>query len=552
MMPSVPPKKRKFIVTVITNPGDQVYLTGDTDELGNWNLDYAIQMKTEDGFYPRWWCEVSLDSSPLQIIHYKYVLVQNNGEPVWEPRLNRSLESNDRELDDGEFGEDSAGDSQKQGSYIPFHNFARTEWVKAEFKKMQKDILDLKQWKEGKAKEFFDASERNQLKDLEESLQDFKYNSDRQLSDLNLGLRRLESQHKDVSKQLEQQPSEAKLRQLESQFQALDEHVTAKVKEMAHLQEQAAPSDAMARQCAGRGGSACASSAAPSKTSGAAFLDTPISSLCASVTSDEWVQIQPAESGYTTTSREAPKSKGAPTPNGHVPTINGPAPVTSGHTILQNSQTTMPNGQISAPGPLQNKTTLPNGQTPVPNSLQTNPAMANGHTASQTPMPRHAPNGTKSSPPSTWPNQSSGPTRVTERAHAMPNAAPKFAFTQTPKPRVPTRSPDGRFQGMDQPTHPEDAFSKGLTAYWEKEFFMAKKNKKTEEERKILLREAQLKLLVLSGVQFLLMRCCLADWAPCRHMIVTRMPYAWNAVSSTNSSCFVAGIGKDGNRVFDS
>ena len=53
--------------------------------------------------------EVSLDSSPLQIIHYKYVLVQNNGEPVWEPRLNRSLESNDRELDDGEFGEDSAG-----------------------------------------------------------------------------------------------------------------------------------------------------------------------------------------------------------------------------------------------------------------------------------------------------------------------------------------------------------------------------------------------------------------------------------------------------------
>lgn len=28
MMPSVPPKKRKFIVTVITNPGDQVYLTG--------------------------------------------------------------------------------------------------------------------------------------------------------------------------------------------------------------------------------------------------------------------------------------------------------------------------------------------------------------------------------------------------------------------------------------------------------------------------------------------------------------------------------------------
>eukprot|EP00913_Durusdinium_trenchii_P020474 g19233.t1 len=224
-------------------------------------------MKTEDGFYPRWWCEVSLDSSPLQIIHYKYVLVQNNGEPVWEPRLNRSLESNDRELDDGEFGEDSAGDSQKQGSYIPFHNFARTEWVKAEFKKMQK----------------------------EPSLQDFKYNSDRQLSDLNLGLRRLESQHKDVSKQLEQQPSEAKLRQLESQFQALDEHVTAKVKEMAHLQEQAAPSDAMARQCAGRGGSACASSAAPSKTSGAAFLDTPISSLCASVTSDEWVQIQPAE-----------------------------------------------------------------------------------------------------------------------------------------------------------------------------------------------------------------------------------------------------------------
>ena len=46
----------------------------------------------------------------------------------------------------------------------------------------------------------------------QESLQDFKYNSDRQLSDLNLGLRRLESQHKDVSKQLEQQPSEAKLR----------------------------------------------------------------------------------------------------------------------------------------------------------------------------------------------------------------------------------------------------------------------------------------------------------------------------------------------------
>lgn len=72
-----------------TAPGDYIFLTGDTVELGNWNTtwDGAVgPMLTPN--YPNWFLNVSVPAG--QIIHFKFIKISANGTVTWENGSNHS------------------------------------------------------------------------------------------------------------------------------------------------------------------------------------------------------------------------------------------------------------------------------------------------------------------------------------------------------------------------------------------------------------------------------------------------------------------------------
>ena len=79
-----------------TKPGDEVYITGNTNELGNWDTNnLKNKLSTNKEKFPLW------ESEPIPFkekkIKYKYVIKRNNGNVEWENKIG------DRELDISDF-----------------------------------------------------------------------------------------------------------------------------------------------------------------------------------------------------------------------------------------------------------------------------------------------------------------------------------------------------------------------------------------------------------------------------------------------------------------
>jgi glycosidase len=75
-----------------TNPGDAIYLTGNTVELGNWASTPATAigaMLTTAGTYPNWWLTVSVPAG--KTLQYKFIRIQANGSVTWENGANHSV-----------------------------------------------------------------------------------------------------------------------------------------------------------------------------------------------------------------------------------------------------------------------------------------------------------------------------------------------------------------------------------------------------------------------------------------------------------------------------
>lgn len=72
-----------------TSPGDYIFVTGSTVELGNWGTTFqtAIGPMLAPN-YPNWFLNVSLPAG--QIVQYKFIDVQANGNVVWENGANHS------------------------------------------------------------------------------------------------------------------------------------------------------------------------------------------------------------------------------------------------------------------------------------------------------------------------------------------------------------------------------------------------------------------------------------------------------------------------------
>jgi glycosidase len=74
-----------------TNPGDNIYLTGNTIELSNWasTKQAAVgAMLTTAGTYPNWWLTVSVPAGAT--LQFKAIKIQANGTVTWENGSNHS------------------------------------------------------------------------------------------------------------------------------------------------------------------------------------------------------------------------------------------------------------------------------------------------------------------------------------------------------------------------------------------------------------------------------------------------------------------------------
>jgi glycosidase len=72
-----------------TNPGDYIFVTGNTVELGNWGTTFQTAIGPMlDPNYPDWFLNVSLAAG--QNIQFKFIDMQANGEVIWENGPNHS------------------------------------------------------------------------------------------------------------------------------------------------------------------------------------------------------------------------------------------------------------------------------------------------------------------------------------------------------------------------------------------------------------------------------------------------------------------------------
>ncbi|AGY59900.1 alpha-amylase family glycosyl hydrolase [Gloeobacter kilaueensis] len=70
-----------------TRPGEIVAIVGDCPELGNWDRDQAVALEYINE--NTWLGEVAIKQSADKIISYKYVVLREQGQPIYENRTSR-------------------------------------------------------------------------------------------------------------------------------------------------------------------------------------------------------------------------------------------------------------------------------------------------------------------------------------------------------------------------------------------------------------------------------------------------------------------------------
>ena len=72
-----------------TNPGDSIFITGNTVELGNWGTTFQAAIGPMlDPNYPNWFLNVALPAG--QTVQFKFIDLQANGSVAWENGGNHS------------------------------------------------------------------------------------------------------------------------------------------------------------------------------------------------------------------------------------------------------------------------------------------------------------------------------------------------------------------------------------------------------------------------------------------------------------------------------
>ncbi|WP_353940735.1 carbohydrate-binding module family 20 domain-containing protein [Streptomyces sp. HUAS MG91] len=83
---TAPTAGASFSVTASTSWGQNIYVTGNKDQLGNWNTGNAL--KLDPGTYPAWKLDVPLPAGTS--FEYKYLRKDASGNVTWESGANRT------------------------------------------------------------------------------------------------------------------------------------------------------------------------------------------------------------------------------------------------------------------------------------------------------------------------------------------------------------------------------------------------------------------------------------------------------------------------------
>ena len=146
----------QFILKTETKLGQNLYISGSTNELGNWDKNKSIKLKTEEGKYPIWESEFIKFNDVNSVLEYKYILMPNykneKDSIEWETNDNRKLDLSKYKIgsyivDDGNFSDKS---SQKIMSLEEKYNNKENNLDHKEinnnnnFKEEKKDLNDSK------------------------------------------------------------------------------------------------------------------------------------------------------------------------------------------------------------------------------------------------------------------------------------------------------------------------------------------------------------------------------------------------------------------------
>eukprot|EP01053_Blabericola_migrator_P011960 Blabericola_migrator_1__11959@NODE_731_length_6696_cov_64_725298_g527_i0_p5_GENE_NODE_731_length_6696_cov_64_725298_g527_i0NODE_731_length_6696_cov_64_725298_g527_i0_p5_ORF_typecomplete_len189_score20_57CBM_20/PF00686_19/2_1e24FLYWCH_u/PF16662_5/5_7FLYWCH_u/PF16662_5/6e02FLYWCH_u/PF16662_5/91_NODE_731_length_6696_cov_64_725298_g527_i07671333 len=85
-------KTVSFLVNFATYFGQELFIIGNTPELGEWNPDRAVKMIWSDG--NNWRCDITLAGKRDPKVHYKYLVKDDKGNINWEWGLNHELDLN--------------------------------------------------------------------------------------------------------------------------------------------------------------------------------------------------------------------------------------------------------------------------------------------------------------------------------------------------------------------------------------------------------------------------------------------------------------------------
>jgi hypothetical protein len=73
----------------VANPGDYIFVSGNTTELGNWGTTFQTAVGPMlSPNYPNWFLNVSMPAG--QTVQFKFIDIQANGNVIWEGGANHT------------------------------------------------------------------------------------------------------------------------------------------------------------------------------------------------------------------------------------------------------------------------------------------------------------------------------------------------------------------------------------------------------------------------------------------------------------------------------
>lgn len=88
--------KLSFKIDYQTNWGQVLYVSGSTNEFGEWDPAHALMMKADE--HGEWKAECKFTSG--KILEYRYLLKDDNGNVIWESGKNRLLDLRDKDYNE--------------------------------------------------------------------------------------------------------------------------------------------------------------------------------------------------------------------------------------------------------------------------------------------------------------------------------------------------------------------------------------------------------------------------------------------------------------------